>query len=288
MKQLIINADDFGMNPLVSQSIIDLYKIGMVTSASMLTNFKEFDTSVELLKTNKLDMGLHLNLLDGNPVNNRTLGTSLVDGNGLFLKSPYKLFARIISREIREIDLECEIRAQIEKALDNNITLSHINGHEHVHMFPIVSKIILRIADEYRIRAIRIPMESLKTASVKIQRRAICNAIRLYSVPTKGKLSKFNLLTTDYFTGIPYVGRIDVQILKNVVRQLPEGVTELMCHPVNTSDYSFYFKNNMGWVNNHNFMREYKALASCEVRQLIQSSGVKLISFHELTAKKGS
>lgn len=286
MKQLIINADDFGMNLLVSQSIIDLYKVGIVTSASLITNFKEFNSSVDLLRHTKLDMGLHLNLLDGIPVNNRTRYSALVDKNGLFLKSPYKLFTGIVTKQIREIDLEREIRAQIEKALVNNITLSHIDGHEHVHMFPLVSNIILRIAGEYKIKAIRIPIEAFKTVSANIQRRVICNAIRLYSIPIKSSLTKYNLQTADYFTGIPYVGRIDEQILKKTVQQLPDGVTELMCHPVNTSDYSFYTKNDMAWVKNHNFIREFKALESCEVRQLIQSLGIELIRYNDLTARK--
>jgi predicted glycoside hydrolase/deacetylase ChbG (UPF0249 family) len=282
MKQLIINADDFGLNTLTSQSIIDLYQLGMVTSASILTNFSAFESSAELLKNNKLDIGLHLNLLDGKPVNNKTLLTSLVDKNGFFLKSPYKLYTKIILGGIKEKELEVEIRAQIEKAMDRGIKLSHINGHQHVHMFPVIDKIILRIAGEYKIKAVRIPEEAYRASSVKLKRKAICDVIRLYSIPRKKSLSQYGLITTDYFTGIPYVGQINVALLKDIVALLPDGVTELMCHPVNTEDYKFYYDNDMQWVSNHNFIREYKAFASDEVRQYIKSSGIELINFDTL------
>ena len=41
MPQLIVNADDFGLTPLVNQSIVQAYQNGIVTSTTVMVNLPD-------------------------------------------------------------------------------------------------------------------------------------------------------------------------------------------------------------------------------------------------------
>ena len=45
MKKLIINADDFGLHPLINKGIIEGYQKGMITSTSIMPGAPYFNES---------------------------------------------------------------------------------------------------------------------------------------------------------------------------------------------------------------------------------------------------
>ena len=64
MKQLILNADDFGMTRGVNEGIIRAHRDGVLTSATLMANGAEFDDAVSRAKSNpKLGVGCHLSLI---------------------------------------------------------------------------------------------------------------------------------------------------------------------------------------------------------------------------------
>lgn len=68
-QQVIINADDFGLSPAVNRGIIEAYRMGGITSTSMMVNMPGFDEAVYLAKLLPgLGVGLHFNLTYGYPV----------------------------------------------------------------------------------------------------------------------------------------------------------------------------------------------------------------------------
>lgn len=282
MKKLIIHADDYGMNQQVSDSILELYQKGYLTSASIMTNFEAFDYSVDLQRNSGLDLGLHLNLLDGNPVSSKTAKSGLVDKEGRFLRSPYRLYQIIKMGCVTEVQLEYEIRAQIEKALDSGIMLSHLDGHEHVHMFPVVNNLVIKLAKEYAIKAVRIPEDSFKIWEVPINRKFVISSLSYYARKMRKVLARENVLTTDCFTGVEYVGAINVPILVDVIQKIPEGTTELMCHPIRRPVYESYYRNGMQWVKNHCFEREYYTLCDKRVKKELEKNNVTLIHFGQI------
>ena len=48
MRQLIVNADDFGLTEEVSTGIVDAHLRGIVTSTTIMANGAAFDTAVSI------------------------------------------------------------------------------------------------------------------------------------------------------------------------------------------------------------------------------------------------
>ena len=86
MKKVIINADDFGYSTAVNLGIINSFKKGVLTSATLMANMPGCDEAIELAKENpSFGVGGHLVLTCGAPLYERT---TLVkeDGNFFGLK----------------------------------------------------------------------------------------------------------------------------------------------------------------------------------------------------------
>src|SRR5205807_5023437 len=79
---LVVNADDFGLSPGVTDGILEAHAAGVVSSVSVLVNAPGWEHAVAALRGGSgggptLGAGLHLNLTAGEPVSG---GRSLVHG----------------------------------------------------------------------------------------------------------------------------------------------------------------------------------------------------------------
>src|SRR5690606_11569381 len=136
--QLVVRGDDMGISQAVNQAIIDCYKNGIETSVELLVPGPWFLEAVEMLKENPgLDVGIHLTLtsewelLKWRPV---TDCPSLIDSNGYFFPViwPGEDFSQdqaLRSQSWDIVDVEKELRGQIELALKHLPDISHISGH---------------------------------------------------------------------------------------------------------------------------------------------------------------
>jgi predicted glycoside hydrolase/deacetylase ChbG (UPF0249 family) len=50
MKKLIVNADDLGLSPKINQGVIQAFKDGVVTTASVMVTKEGFEDAVTLIK----------------------------------------------------------------------------------------------------------------------------------------------------------------------------------------------------------------------------------------------
>ena len=83
MRQLIVNADDFGLTEAVSSGILDAHRNGIVTSTTLMANGEAFDAAVAMSRrAPRLGIGVHLNLTSGKPVSPAQRIPSLIDRRG--------------------------------------------------------------------------------------------------------------------------------------------------------------------------------------------------------------
>ena len=85
---------------------------------------------------------------------------------------------------------------------------------------------------------------------------------------------------TDHFAGFRLTGRLDTPSLASLIRSLPEGTTELMCHPG-------YLREELRAAPTRlkeSRERELRALISPEARQAILDAGVQLTNYRALGA----
>ena len=242
MKSLIVNADDLGWSEGVNRGIGECHRNGLVTSASLLANGAALSTALELAhKSPQLGVGVHLNLSDGLPVAEAPKIRSLLDARGVLHGSPENLLVRLTRRQLVLAEVELEWEAQTRKVIDAGISPTHLDGHKHVHMLPGLFEIALKLAKRHQIPAIRISHEAstlraaLSSGSSSgisaVRRGARARGLKLLASSAREKVSRSGLSTADYFCGIAQTGHLTLQGVAQLLKALPEGSTELMCHP---------------------------------------------------------
>ena len=140
IKKIIVNADDFGLSENINNSIIDVFKARNINSTTLMVNMPGTVHAVGLAKLNPaLQVGLHFCITEGLAL---TGISTLTDQNGIFL-SREKLIRKFLKFEINKMDIYNEFEAQLHKFDSLGIPLSHIDSHQHLHMFPQVFLAIL-------------------------------------------------------------------------------------------------------------------------------------------------
>ena len=222
-KQIIINADDFGLSRGINQGIIKCYQAGVLSRISFITNTDFFDYSVDLLKSNCIkEIGIHLTLVGlERPLSNNLKG--LVDKNGLFFSNYTTVIKNIIFKKVEPENIEEEFQLQIKRVLEKGFKVSHLDSHRHLHLFPVISDIVLKLAIEYEVPYIRCPyLERKNIRSIIVNR---------FSKELRKKIRNLNLITSEYFKGFDFSGHLDEKKLLGTLNSLKEGTTELMVHP---------------------------------------------------------
>jgi hopanoid biosynthesis associated protein HpnK len=287
VKNLIVNADDLGWTAGVNRGIAEAHRHGIVTSASLLANGSAFASGVEVARsTPGLGVGVHLNLSDGAPVAARELVTSLVNDAGEFEGGPENLLLRIASRGLALHEVEQEWEAQIEKVRDAGIQPTHVDGHKHVHMLPGLFEIALRLAKRYAIAAIRVAHEAsslraalstgeqLHTAAV-LKQGVQARGLKLLARDAREQAERVGISTADYFCGIAQTGEMTKDGVAQLLRNLPEGTTELMCHP-GYADEALQQTHTRLQASRQT---ELEILTDVEIRNLVASQGIRLIDY---------
>jgi hopanoid biosynthesis associated protein HpnK len=287
VKNLIVNADDLGWTEGVNRGIAEAHRNGIVTSASLLANGGAFASAVDMARsTPGLGVGVHLNLSDGAPVAARELLTSLVNDGGEFEGGPENLLLRIArgGLPLREVEMEWE--AQIEKVRDAGIQPTHLDGHKHVHMLPGLFETALRLAKRYGIGAIRVAHEAsslraalstgeeLHTAAV-LKQGVQARGLKFLARDAREQAERAGISTADYFCGIAQTGEMTKQGVAQLVRSLPEGTTELMCHP----GYADEELQTTATRLQSSRQTELAILTDLGIRNLVASQGIRLIDY---------
>jgi predicted glycoside hydrolase/deacetylase ChbG (UPF0249 family) len=187
----------------MNDGILRAHRDGIVTACSIVANGAAFDDAVERLR--ELECGVHLTLVEEKPLTSMRFPRKYTSFVPLYL-----------ARRISMAAIERELRAQIEKVLAAGVRVTHLNGHQHLHLLPRVFALVARLAREYDIGYVRIVDE--KTSRVAIQ-----------ALSYLGRRARDAGLTNDRTIGVAVAGHLrDVAALLDGVG---EGVTELVTHP---------------------------------------------------------
>jgi predicted glycoside hydrolase/deacetylase ChbG (UPF0249 family) len=292
VKNLIVNADDLGWTAGVNRGIAEAHCNGIVTSASLLANGVAFAGGVELALGNpRLSVGVHLNLSDGTPVAGRQAVPSLVGETGDLVGGPESWLLKIAMRGLAAVEVEKEWGAQISKVRDAGVTVTHLDGHKHVHMLPGLFEIALRLAKRNGIGAIRVSHEasSLRTAlsagaelraSAVLKQGVQARGLKLLARDAREKAERAGISTSDYFCGIAQTGELTKEGVARLLRNLPEGTTELMCHPGHVDEELRATATRLQGSRE----KEVEILTDPEIRNLVASQGIRLIDYGFVTS----
>ncbi|HEX6083649.1 MAG TPA: ChbG/HpnK family deacetylase [Thermoanaerobaculia bacterium] len=242
---LIVTADDVGLHRGMTEGAIRAHREGIVTACSVVASGAAFDDAVARLRdVPSLEVGVHLALVE-----ERSL-------TGLRMPGKYTSFVPLyVLRAISLAAIERELRAQIERVLASGLRVTHLNGHQHLHLLPRIFNVVAKLAREYGIGYVRIVDDHGGSA----------RGISMSLLSALGRRARAPF-TNDRTIGVATAGHLQdvVPLLEHV-----EGVTELVTHPgVGVSGY--------GW--GYAWEQETRALCDARLRDELATRGIELIA----------
>ncbi|WP_214820923.1 MULTISPECIES: carbohydrate deacetylase [unclassified Exiguobacterium] len=141
---VLINADDFGLTTGVNAGTLESHLNGIVNSATMIMNGHAVEEAVRLAKQYpSLRVGVHLVLSWGKPLADTSAPLTKEDGT-------FRYTSRFLTETPPDPELVyLEWKAQIEAFLATGLPLDHLDSHHHVHGWPVLHDVIIRLAEEY-------------------------------------------------------------------------------------------------------------------------------------------
>lgn len=255
---LIINCDDFGSSHSANRAIERGMREGIARSASLMVPAPCADDAVS--RRRDLDLGVHLTLTSEYPGyrwKSLTGAASLHDESGYFPQTAREVWARADLDEV-----ESEWRAQIERALDWGVDITHLDSHMHVaeldHRF---FEVFARLGREYRL-PIRVRRKRYDAPYLRSPRAA---------------LSRLGVVTSDRFVSPEWGESARPSLLRHILSAAP-GVTEFLVHPAEPSEEL--------WAYDHDYADTRAADAECIMDDsfvpLLKQHGITLIGFKPL------
>lgn len=164
-----------------------------------------------------LHVGLHLVVIEGPGVTRAFPSDQL----GLALE-----FVRHKRR------LAAEIRAQFAAFAATGLRLAHADAHKHMHLHPVVGRLMIDIGREFGLRAIRIPAEPPAIlAALGTPQGPAARALHAWTRVLRHQATRAGLFTNDAAFGLAWSGHMTRDRLLRLIPRLPAGVSELYFHP---------------------------------------------------------
>lgn len=241
MQNVIVNADDLGMNHQVNTAIESLIQDGLVTSSTIMTSGEAFDEAVEIAKKHpNISYGVHLCIDEFKPLTSERVFKQygLTDNDGRFIR-----FSYLNLREADDIKeaIYNEWKAQILKVKNTGVHISHLDSHHHAHTYSFFYKIIERLSKEFCINKVRICL--YKPLLIKYREKPVISLQKIDNIQSpKKKYSRFQIFknnidlgvsnyrlkkkyrTTDFFCPLRYY-------IANKLLLSHYDVIEIMVHP---------------------------------------------------------
>ena len=275
MKRAIITADDFGLSESVNEAVEQAYHNGILTSASLMVSGAAAGDAVRRAKAMPgLHVGLHLVVIEGASVRPSAV-KGLVDAAGDFPSDQVSTsFGYYFSPKQRK-QLASEIRSQFSAFSRSGLVLNHANAHKHMHMHPVVGRLLVKIGASFKCPAIRIPREP--TAVLRRSGTAVGlggRALNFWSDLLRYRATKAGMQVNDAAFGIAWSGHMTEDRLLRLIPNLPDGLNEIYFHPASRQDSRL---NRL--MPSYEHEAELRALTSPAVREAFAEAGVEITAF---------
>jgi chitin disaccharide deacetylase len=268
-KALVVNADDFGLNAQINHGIEWAYRQGILRSASIMPNGSAFDDAVRIAAgAPELGVGIHLSLLDEQCAARLSEVRGLADAHSRLPKQYERFLFLWLCRRFNRRQIRAEVRAQISRVLGAGIQPTHLDSHQHLHLFPPVLSIVLEEAKKAGIDVIRLPVDCSPGSGIKGK---ILGWLSCFAQP---KLRFLGIRSADHFWGLAHSGCMNETNLISILMRLKRGVNEVMCHPGFSGPA---VRARYPW--NYRWDEETAALTSGSIRACIENQNIRLANF---------
>ncbi|MFC1480070.1 carbohydrate deacetylase [Candidatus Omnitrophota bacterium] len=282
MKSLIVNADDVGFSDAINEAAKDCYLAGAITGVSVLACGRRFQEACAMLRDlGKTEVGVHLTLTGNLPpcTEQRLEVRTLLRDKDLFVGNYWGFMALYFRKKLEAGQIHLELANQIRRVKDEGLNVTHLDSHEHIHMFPEVLKITRALAEEFDVPYIRLPLEEVGVIRKRFLLKDLLRhaGLKAFGLTSKGILSGAQVKCNDFFLGHFHSGRIDDDILIFMMENLADGITELAVHP---AVMSRELLEESPW--HRNAQKELETIIDGRWRKRIGAGGIRLVSHSQI------
>ena len=259
--RLVVVADDFGRTSGVNRATVSALKDGIVTAASLMAGGQEFEEAARLAREHRrLGVGLHVTVCDGFAVLPPDHFRGFAGGDGGLEPNPTRAGVRLWRERRRLLPImQDEIAAQFDRAGRAGIALTHVDGHHHMHIHPLVFPIVCREASRRGVAWIRIPRGDPRDG--RLAEWALFGVLGSLNGRTA---ARHGLDASTRVHGLSRTGRIEESYLLDLLPRLRPGLNEIFVHPD---------------LDTEEGRRELAAVTSPRVRQQVARLGIALVSY---------
>ena len=281
-RRLIVNADDFGISETVNEAVIRAFTEGMLTSCSLMVTGEAFEHAVGLAHAHPgLAVGIHLVTVLGRAVLPSAEIPTLVDAAGNFAANSVVAGLKYYFSPQARRELRRELSAQFEKFAATGLRLSHIDGHLHMHVHPVVFQAAVELGTRYGVRRMRVPHEEYRLA-VNFDRQHT-GTKALYTLlfgqlarRMQRQLRASGFIYAERVYGNLHSGQMDEQYFLYMLDNLRLDTNEIYFHP------AVYPADCLLNAAAQQSMRELAALTSPTVRRRAHELGIMLTNYFDL------
>jgi hopanoid biosynthesis associated protein HpnK len=238
MQRIFFTADDFGLTTSVNEAVERAHRVGILDAASLMVAGPAAADAVRRARAlPNLRVGLHLVVIEGPAVLPPAEIPDLVDDNGVFSSGQLRFGINYAVRPHIRRQLAAEIRAQFAAFAATGLRLGHADAHKHMHLHPVVGRLMLEIGREFGLPRVRVPSEPpavLARCGTRVGFGA--HALYHWTRLLRRQVRAAGVATTDHCFGIAWSGHMTQQRLRRLLAALPAGESEIYFHPAVTRD----------------------------------------------------
>lgn len=275
----MINADDFGLSEEVNAAVEAAHRDGILSAASLMVGGPAAaDAVARARRMPKLRVGLHVVLVDGDPVLSRARIPDLVDDSGRLRSDLARFGAQIMARRALRRQVADEIAAQFEAFRSTGLPLDHVNAHRHFQLHPSIAAEVIAIGKDFGMRALRVPIEP-RWIIAGIDPPVSAGfgggfgaSMGLVTAPWAAWLRRrarhAGLTIADAVFGLAWSGRMTAQRLSALIARLPPGLVEIYFHPALTNAFA-------GAAPGYRYAEEFAALCDPDCTNALRQAGFR-------------
>jgi len=226
-----------------------------------------------------LRVGLHIVLVDGDPVTDRAEIPGLLNRRGHLRNDLARFGAQLAVDPSLKRQMKKEIAAQFEAFRATGLPLDHVNAHRHFHLHPAVAAAIITIGRRYGMRALRVPLEPWRIVAEidPHTRRRVGRIAAPWAALMRRRARRAGLITADAVFGLAWSGAMTAKRLAAIIGRLPAGVVEIYLHPAERNTFA-------GAAPGYRYAEEFAALCDSECVAAVRRSGYALGGYADVGA----
>ncbi|MEV4170740.1 polysaccharide deacetylase family protein [Nonomuraea sp. NPDC049709] len=275
-RQLIINADDYGMCRAANTGITSLLQAGAISSATVMTPCPWAPDAIATVARHGWDVGVHLTLTsewEGYRWSPLTGGASLRDAAGYFPRE-----SKTVEEQADPAEIRAELVAQIDRAVALGLDPSHADNHMG-SLYGLATgrdflTEALEVCAEYGL-----PFRLPRT----LDGMGLPPELDPFAEAAAARADAAGVVILDRLWTLPFHQRegetyesFKLEMIE-LIRSLRPGVTEIYIHPFEDTD-------ELRHIMPHYEKRamELRVFTDPEVRQALTDEDVSLIGWREL------